>query len=420
MATQLIESLTEPFEPEQFEDTYRNQVLDLIDRKAAGEEIVAAPPRPPRTRSSTSWRRSRPACVTPRRPRPPPHRQGGVGAGGEADEDEGAEARQARTPPRRRRRPRRPRPGRRPSRPRRRRKRKSASVARFRPARPGTTVEVEGRRLTLSNLDKVLYPETGTTKAEVIDYYARIAPAMVPHLADRGVTLRRFPDGVEAARSSRSAAPSHRPEWLGTVLGPGDRNGDIGYCCLDSAPALVWAANMAALEIHAPMARRDIDTPTMCVFDLDPGAGNVDRRVRRRGPRHPPRARGPRPGGLREDVGLEGPAGLRAAEHAPHAPRGVGLRPGRGPAARAGAPRRCGVEHEEEPAQGQGAGGLEPEQPPQDDRGRVLAAGPAPPHRVDAGRWDEVEAAAGGEPCPSRRPTCWPGWPTTATCSRRR
>jgi bifunctional non-homologous end joining protein LigD len=140
---------------------------------------------------------------------------------------------------------------------------------------PGTTVEVEGRRLTLSNLPKVLYPVAGTTKAEVIDYYARIAPVMVPHLADRGVTLRRFPDGVEAGSFFEKRCPGHRPDWLGTVLGPGDRSGDINYCCLDSAPALVWAANMAALEIHAPMAQRDIDTPTMCVFDLDPGPGTA-------------------------------------------------------------------------------------------------------------------------------------------------
>ncbi|HEX6568508.1 MAG TPA: non-homologous end-joining DNA ligase [Acidimicrobiales bacterium] len=138
-----------------------------------------------------------------------------------------------------------------------------------------TVVEVEGRRLSLSNLDKVLYPEAGTTKAEVIDYYARIAPTMVPHLADRGVTLRRFPDGVEGNSFFEKRCPGHRPEWVGTVLGPGDRSGHIRYCCLDSAPALVWAANMAALEIHAPMARSDIDTPTMCVFDLDPGEGTT-------------------------------------------------------------------------------------------------------------------------------------------------
>jgi bifunctional non-homologous end joining protein LigD len=133
------------------------------------------------------------------------------------------------------------------------------------------TVEVEGRKLNLSNLTKVLYPDTGTTKAEVIDYYARVAPTMVPHLEDRGVTLRRFPDGVAGGSFFEKRCPGHRPGWMRTILGPGDRNGDIGYCCLDSAPALVWAANMAALEVHAPMARSDIETPTMVVFDLDPG-----------------------------------------------------------------------------------------------------------------------------------------------------
>jgi bifunctional non-homologous end joining protein LigD len=136
-----------------------------------------------------------------------------------------------------------------------------------------TAVQVEGRTLRLSNLDKVLFPGTGTTKAEVIDYYARVAGAMVPHLAERGVTLRRFPDGVEGGSFFEKRCPGHRPDWMGTVLGPGDRNGNIHYCCLDSAAALVWAANMAALEIHAPMARLDIETPTMCVFDLDPGDG---------------------------------------------------------------------------------------------------------------------------------------------------
>jgi bifunctional non-homologous end joining protein LigD len=135
------------------------------------------------------------------------------------------------------------------------------------------SVEVEGRRLKLSNLDKVLYPETGTTKAEVIDYYAKVAPAMLPHLEDRGVTLRRFPDGVDGGSFFEKRCPSHRPEWMPTVLGPGDRRGGIDYCCLDSTPALVWAANMAGLEIHAPMAKgADIDAPTICVFDLDPGA----------------------------------------------------------------------------------------------------------------------------------------------------
>ena len=135
-----------------------------------------------------------------------------------------------------------------------------------------TVVEVEGRRLALSNLDKVLYPETGFTKGQVIDYYVRIAPVMVPHLAGRGVTLRRFPDGVAGHSFYEKRCASHRPSWLDTVPGPGDRRGGIGYCCLDSAAAVVWAANMAAIEIHGPMARgEDPDRPTMCVFDLDPG-----------------------------------------------------------------------------------------------------------------------------------------------------
>lgn len=135
------------------------------------------------------------------------------------------------------------------------------------------TVEVDGRRLKVSNLGKVLYPATGFTKAEVIDYYVRVAPAMLPHIADRGVTLRRFPDGVDGQSFFEKRCPSHRPDWIGTFAGPGDRNGTIGYCALDSVAALAWSANMAALEIHAPMARgHDIESPTMCVFDLDPGA----------------------------------------------------------------------------------------------------------------------------------------------------
>jgi bifunctional non-homologous end joining protein LigD len=141
------------------------------------------------------------------------------------------------------------------------------------PERTEATVEIDGRRLKVSNLAKVLYPEAGFTKAEVIDYAVRVAPAMLPHIADRGITLRRYPNGVDAQSFFEKRCPSHRPEWIGTFDGPGDRNGTIGYCALDSVAALAWAANMAAIELHAPMARGvDIDSPTMCVFDLDPGA----------------------------------------------------------------------------------------------------------------------------------------------------
>ncbi len=134
-------------------------------------------------------------------------------------------------------------------------------------------VTVGDRNLSLSNLDKVMYPLLGFTKAQVIDYYVRIAPTMLPHVADRGVTLRRWPDGVTGKSFFEKRCPSHRPDWVPTCLGPGDRGGPIHYCRLNSVAALAWSANLASLEIHAPMARcADIDTPTMLVFDLDPGS----------------------------------------------------------------------------------------------------------------------------------------------------
>jgi bifunctional non-homologous end joining protein LigD len=134
-------------------------------------------------------------------------------------------------------------------------------------------VTIDGRQLKLSNLEKVLYPETGFTKGEVIDYYARIAPTLLTHLGDRGITMRRFPNGVDDKSFFEKRCPSHRPEWVGVCPGPGDRGGAIDYCRLADVPSVVWAANLAALELHAPMARcGDIETPSMVVFDLDPGA----------------------------------------------------------------------------------------------------------------------------------------------------
>ncbi len=132
----------------------------------------------------------------------------------------------------------------------------------------GSTVEVGGRILTLTNLDKVLYPETGTTKAEVVAYYARIAPVLLPHLAGRAITLRRFPDGVGGPSFFQKNCPSHRPAWIPVADAPGG----VRSCVIDEPAALVWAANLAALELHAPMARADDpDTPTAVVIDLDPG-----------------------------------------------------------------------------------------------------------------------------------------------------
>jgi bifunctional non-homologous end joining protein LigD len=133
-------------------------------------------------------------------------------------------------------------------------------------------VAIGDRTLSLSNLDKVLYPKVGFTKAQVIDYYARVGPAMLGHVAGRCMTLRRWPDGVDAQSFYQKTCPGHRPEWMRTGLGPGDGDEGIHYCRLDEPAALVWTANMAALELHSPMARcDDIESPTMVVFDLDPG-----------------------------------------------------------------------------------------------------------------------------------------------------
>lgn len=132
-------------------------------------------------------------------------------------------------------------------------------------------VEIDGHELELSNLEKVLYP-SGFTKGEVIDYYARIAPYALPHLRERALTFRRFPNGTDTKGFFEKRCPDHRPEWVPVALGPGDRSGGIAYCCLDSPAALIWAANMAAIELHAPMACAPaIETPRAVVFDFDPG-----------------------------------------------------------------------------------------------------------------------------------------------------
>jgi bifunctional non-homologous end joining protein LigD len=140
-------------------------------------------------------------------------------------------------------------------------------------------VEVDGRELTLSNLDKVLYPEAGFTKAQVIDYYTRVAPVLLPHLAGRPLTFKRYPNGVDDKFFYEKNAPSHRPSWVRTVRlpSPGStKNRDnITYAVIDTLPALVWAANLATLELHTPMwtvgRRGDAHPPDLLVADLDPG-----------------------------------------------------------------------------------------------------------------------------------------------------
>jgi bifunctional non-homologous end joining protein LigD len=135
-------------------------------------------------------------------------------------------------------------------------------------------VEVEGRPLKLSNLDKVLYPAAGFHKAEVLDYYARIAPVLLPHLGPRYVTLKRYPDGVDSTPFYEKNCPSYKPDWMSTndMKDATTATGTIRFCRVDSLAALTWVANLAALELHTSMAvAPDPETPTMVVFDLDPG-----------------------------------------------------------------------------------------------------------------------------------------------------
>jgi bifunctional non-homologous end joining protein LigD len=134
-------------------------------------------------------------------------------------------------------------------------------------------VQVGERTLSISNPDKVLYPATGFTKAEIITYYMAVAPFLLPHLAGRALTFKRFPDGVDKPGFFEKRCPGHRPPWVPVAAGPGDRGGVIEYCVLDEPAALVWSANLAALELHAPMAlAADLETPRAVVFDFDPGA----------------------------------------------------------------------------------------------------------------------------------------------------
>jgi bifunctional non-homologous end joining protein LigD len=167
-------------------------------------------------------------------------------------------------------------------------------------------VSVEGRTLTLTNLAKVLYPEAGFTKAEVLSYYQQVAPVLLPHITNRPMTLKRYPDGVDGEAFFAKHAPAHRPDWIRTVRIQSSssraRGENVTYLVVDDLPTLIWVANLAGLELHAPMWRitRGDDPPNppasggthppgppwgppwgptsgpdrepdLLVFDLDPG-----------------------------------------------------------------------------------------------------------------------------------------------------
>jgi bifunctional non-homologous end joining protein LigD len=153
--------------------------------------------------------------------------------------------------------------------------RSGQAVGRFLLAMPDKAqLIVKGKKLSVSNLNKVLYPKVGFTKGQVIDYYIRIAPVLLPHLKDRPLTMKRYPNGVDGEFFYEKNCPSHRPSWVKTAKVWSEGNNRImHYCLANDLPTLVWAANLADLELHTSLARKkNVARPTMMVFDLDPGA----------------------------------------------------------------------------------------------------------------------------------------------------
>jgi len=135
-------------------------------------------------------------------------------------------------------------------------------------------VEIDGKQLSLTNLDKVLYPKTGFTKGQVIDYYARIAPVLVPHLNNHPLTLKRYPGGVDQEFFFEKNATKHRPDWVKTapIWSEGNQR-TVNYILANDLPTLIWIANLAAIELHPSLSlAKDISSPRSMVFDLDPGA----------------------------------------------------------------------------------------------------------------------------------------------------
>jgi bifunctional non-homologous end joining protein LigD len=138
-----------------------------------------------------------------------------------------------------------------------------------------TEVDVGGRRLAIGHLDRVVFPRTGTTKGEVLDYYVRVADAMLAHLRDRLLHMHRYPEGVEGPRFWQKGCPEHRPEWIPTApVWSRDKGEAIEFCVVQELAALLWAVNIGSIELHTSLHRRDdLHRPTAIAFDLDPGPG---------------------------------------------------------------------------------------------------------------------------------------------------
>ncbi|HEX8815275.1 MAG TPA: non-homologous end-joining DNA ligase [Terriglobales bacterium] len=141
------------------------------------------------------------------------------------------------------------------------------------PPAKSQTIEVDGKTLTLTNLEKVLYPAAGFTKGQVIDYYARIAPVLVPQLAGHPLTLKRYPEGVDHQYFFEKNATKYRPDWVKTaaIWSEGNHR-DVNYILADNLPTLIWVANLASIELHPSLSlAKKMESPRAMVFDLDPG-----------------------------------------------------------------------------------------------------------------------------------------------------
>src|SRR5439155_176943 len=132
-------------------------------------------------------------------------------------------------------------------------------------------IRIAGKQLTVTNLKKVLYPTTGFTKADIINYYVKAASVLLPHLKRRALTLKRYPQGVNSGFFYEKRCPSYHPDWISTSeksKGPSS----VEYCVVNNVPALVWVANLASIELHTLLSYSDnLEEPTMVMFDLDPG-----------------------------------------------------------------------------------------------------------------------------------------------------
>jgi bifunctional non-homologous end joining protein LigD len=136
-------------------------------------------------------------------------------------------------------------------------------------------LEIAGRRLSIRHLDRVIFPATGTTKQDLLDYYVRVADVMLPHLRERLLHMHRYTEGVTGPRFWQKACPEHHPRWLPTApVWSEAKHANIDFCVVNELPALLWAVNIGSIELHTSLhLRHDLHRPTVLAFDLDPGAG---------------------------------------------------------------------------------------------------------------------------------------------------